>query len=64
MSIFTEKSVEVEIVDNGYVLTWKDETRRANQQEWSRRLGAEPKTRGREVIETKSALLKRLKELL
>lgn len=64
MSIYTDKSVEIEIVDNGWVLTWQDN-------------GADPlagmvsgypkkpaKTRGRELFTDRKKLLKRIDALL
>ncbi|MBF9050669.1 hypothetical protein GTA62_14555 [Roseobacter sp. HKCCD9010] len=63
MSLYADKSVDIEVLDNGYLLTWEDKTKGSGH--WAAvdpRL--EPKTRGREVIETKAALIKRLKQLL
>ena len=54
MSLYTSKGVEVEVLDQGFVLTWRNEDPRFYYE----------KTRGKEIFADKSALMKRLKELL
>lgn len=64
MSLYANKSVEVEKLDNGYVLTWEDKTKQSLPDLGGLYPRSEPKTRGREIYTTSKALHKRLKELL
>lgn len=59
-----EKSVEVEVVDNGYLIRWRD---LSEPEELLGGFGypkVKRKTRGVEIILDKKKLLKRLGELL
>lgn len=60
MSIFTDHGVEVEKVDNGYILTWSKE----REEDWSEYSEFKTRTKGREIITTKKKLIERLRQLL
>ncbi len=62
MSLFTDKSVEIEVIDNGWVLSWKDETK--ERESWAGSTLTKPKTRGREVFTSKKKLLERISSLI
>ena len=64
MSLFSEKSVEVETLDNGWALTWEDKTRNKKRDYSSTLNSIELPERGREIYTSRTALHKRLKQLL
>ena len=63
MSIYTQKSVEIEVVEGGWVLTWNDDTKRVKNQFVSTMGGIEAPTRGREIITSQKKLIERVKAL-
>ena len=63
MSLYADKSVEVERLDNGWILTWNDSTK-GRPLHQAVVFGEEPQTRGREIYTDEKKLMKRVRELI
>lgn len=66
MSLYCDKSVEIEVIDNGWILTWEDKTKDRDEDKFTQygipRI--KHKERGREIFTDEKKLLKRVKELI
>lgn len=64
MSLFTDKSVEVEVIDNGWVFSWEDKTVNRRENRFTHSTMPDRPERGREVFSDKKKLIKRVGELV
>ena len=68
MSLYADKSVEVERLDNGWVLTWEDKDQALLESYKSNTLGGVPlnkkRGRGREILTDRKKLMKRIEQLI
>lgn len=61
MGLYTDKSVEIEVTDNGWVLTWSDDKKRWEEHALTR---VKQKHCGREIFTDKKTLINRVKQLI